>query len=138
VTTVDLPGTMKEDVSVEVTDGHLVLSGERKRDSEEKKKGFYRSEREYGSFYRAVALPEGVKVEDVKETFSDSVLEVSTPLPARPEAKEGFGGTVMGVVSMNDILLAAGARRPVQAAEVVDTLRAICAHHRPSPHIAAA
>lgn len=51
---------------------------------------------------------------------------------------EGFGGTVMGIVSMNDIVLAAGPRRPVREAEVLDTLQAICAHHHPSPHIAAA
>jgi HSP20 family protein len=86
VTRVDLPGLKKEDVSVEVTDGHLALSGERKREKEEKKDNFYRSEREYGSFYRAVPLPEGVKLEDVKATFADGVLEVSVPLPARPEA----------------------------------------------------
>ena len=82
VTRVDLPGMKKEDVSVEVTDGHLALSGERKRETEEKKDDFYRSEREYGSFYRAVPLPEGVKLEDVKATFSDGVLEVSIPLSA--------------------------------------------------------
>jgi HSP20 family protein len=86
VTRVDLPGMKKEDVSVEVTDGYLALSGERKRETEEKKDNFHRSEREYGSFYRAVPLPEGVKLEDVKATFSDGVLEVSVPLPARPEA----------------------------------------------------
>jgi HSP20 family protein len=85
VTRVDLPGMKKEDVSVEVTDGHLTLSGARKRETEEKKESFYRSEREYGSFYRAVPLPEGVKLEDVKATFSDGVLEVSVPLPARPK-----------------------------------------------------
>ena len=85
VTRVDLPGMKKEDVSVEVTDGHLTLSGERKRETEEKKENFYRSEREYGSFYRAVPLPQGVKLEDVKASFSDGVLEVSVPLPARPE-----------------------------------------------------
>ncbi len=39
-----------------------------------------------GSFYRAVPLPEGVKLEDVKATFADGVLEVSVPLPAKPEA----------------------------------------------------
>jgi HSP20 family protein len=87
VTRVDLPGVKKEDVSVEVTDGHLTLSGERKRETEERKDDFYRSEREYGSFYRVVPLPEGVKLDDVKATFSDGVLEVSVPLPARPEAK---------------------------------------------------
>jgi HSP20 family protein len=86
VTRVDLPGMKKEEVSVEVTDGHLTLSGERKRDTEEKKDNFYRSEREYGSFYRAVPLPQGVKLEDVKATFADGILEVSVPLPARPEA----------------------------------------------------
>ena len=87
VTRVDLPGVKKEDVSVEVTDGHLALSGERRRETEEKKDNCYRSEREYGSFYRAVPLPDGGKLDDVKATFSDGVLEVSIPLPARAEAK---------------------------------------------------
>jgi HSP20 family protein len=87
VTRVDLPGMKKEDVKVEVTDGHLALSGERKRETEEKKDNFYRAEREHGSFYRAVPLPEGVKLEDVKATFADGVLEVSVPMPARLEAK---------------------------------------------------
>jgi HSP20 family protein len=86
VTRVDLPGMKKEDISVEVTDGHLALSGERKRETEEKKDNFYKSEREYGSFYRAVPLPEGVKLEDVKATFSDGVLEVSIPVAARSQA----------------------------------------------------
>ena len=47
---------------------------------EEKKDTFYRTEREYGSFYRAVPLPEGVKLGDVKATFADGVLEVTVPL----------------------------------------------------------
>jgi HSP20 family protein len=86
-TRVDLPGMKKEDVKVEVTDGHLALSGERKNEKEEKKDNVYRTEREYGSFYRAIPLPEGVKLDDVKATFTDGVLEVSIPLPARAEAK---------------------------------------------------
>ena len=85
VTRVDLPGVKKEDVTVEVTDGHLALSGERTREKEEKKDNVYRTEREYGQFYRAVPLPEGVKLEDVKATFADGVLEVSVPVPARPQ-----------------------------------------------------
>jgi HSP20 family protein len=87
VTKVDLPGLKKEDVKVEVTDGQLAISGERKREAEEKGEEVYRCEREYGSFYRSVPLPEGAKIEDVKATFTDGVLEVSVPLPARPEAK---------------------------------------------------
>lgn len=87
VTRVDLPGMRKEDVKVEVTDGHLAISGERKRESEEKQERFYRSERDYGSFYRTIPLPEGVKIADVKATFAEGVLEVSVPLPARLEEK---------------------------------------------------
>jgi HSP20 family protein len=87
VTKIDLPGMKKEDVKVEVTDGQLAISGERKSEAEEKGEEFYRCEREYGSFYRTVPLPEGAKLEDVKATFADGVLEVSVPLPARPEAK---------------------------------------------------
>jgi HSP20 family protein len=87
VTKIDLPGMKKEDVKVDVTDGQLAISGERKREAEEKGEEFYRCEREYGSFYRSVPLPEGAKIDDVKATFTDGVLEVSVPLPARPELK---------------------------------------------------
>lgn len=87
VTRIDLPGMKKEDVKVEVTDGQLAISGERKQAKEEKREKVYRSEREYGSFYRAIPLPEGARVEDVKALFTDGVLEVSVPLPAKPEAK---------------------------------------------------
>jgi HSP20 family protein len=86
VTKVDLPGVKKEDVLVQVTDGHLALSGERKHETTETKDNVYRAEREYGRFYRAVPLPQGVKLEDVKATFADGVLEVSVPLPVQPEA----------------------------------------------------
>ena len=47
---------------------------------EEKKDQVFRSEREYGSFYRSVPLPEGVKPEDVKATFADGVLEITMPM----------------------------------------------------------
>ena len=87
VTKVDLPGLKKEDVSVQVTDGHLTISGERKSETEEKKDNVYRCERSYGSFYRAVPLPDGAKLEDVKASFANGVLEVSVPLPAKAEAK---------------------------------------------------
>ena len=87
VTRIDLPGLKKEDVKVEVTDGHLAISGERRSEVEEKKDQFYRCEREYGQFYRAVPLPEGVKLDDVKAVFVDGVLDVSVPLPVAPELK---------------------------------------------------
>ena len=86
ITRVDLPGVKKEDVTVEVKDGQLTLSGERKSETEEKNKNMYRCEREYGMFCRAVPLPPGVKPEDVKATFANGVLEVSVPIPAAIKA----------------------------------------------------
>jgi HSP20 family protein len=90
ITRVDLPGLKKEDVKVEVTEGQLVISGERRTETEEKKDQYYRTEREFGRFVRTVPLPAGVAVEDIRATFTDGVLEVSVPLPAKeaPVARE--------------------------------------------------
>jgi HSP20 family protein len=80
---VDLPGTKKEEVKVEVVDGWLTISGDRKYENEEEKENVYRCEREYGTFYRALPLPEGAKVEEVKAFFENGVLEVTVPLVVR-------------------------------------------------------
>ena len=82
ITRVDLPGMNKEDVKVEVADGVLKLSGERKKELKEEKDNYYREEREYGSFCRTVPLPKGVKSEEVKAIFTNGVLEVTVPMPA--------------------------------------------------------
>lgn len=77
----DLPGLTKDDVTVELTDDVLTISGERKEEKEEKREGFYRSERSYGSFYRQIPLPEGAKTENVAATFNNGVLEITVPVP---------------------------------------------------------
>ena len=81
----ELPGLNKEHVTVEIEDELLTIRGERKHEKEEKKEHYYRSERSYGSFYRAVPLPTGVKIEDAKASFKDGVLEVVMPAPAEAE-----------------------------------------------------
>jgi HSP20 family protein len=77
----DLPGVTKDDVSVEVTDNFLTISGERKEEKEEKREGFYRSERNYGSFYRQIPLPEGAMTENAAATFQNGVLDITIPAP---------------------------------------------------------
>ena len=53
---VELPGMKKEDISVNIEDKVLTISGERKFEDEEKKDNYYRRERRYGSFKRAFTL----------------------------------------------------------------------------------
>jgi len=50
----------------------------------------------------------------------------------------GFGGTVLGIVSMNDVILAAGPDKAVTSDDVLDAFKAICGHHHPVPHVVAA
>jgi HSP20 family protein len=82
----DVPGLKKEDITIEVTEDALILKGERKHEKEEKREGFYRTERVYGSFYRTLPLPEGVKTENAKAVVHDGVLEITLPI-ATVEAK---------------------------------------------------
>ena len=68
----------------------------------------------------------------------ESALQTMRQHRVRRLPVAGFRGAVAGIVSMNDIVLAAGARKPVRNEAVVETLQAICAHHLPVPHITAA
>jgi len=77
----DLPGMRKEDVHVDIQKDHLVVQGERSWESDDDRQGVMRSERHYGSFYRTIPLPEGVRAEDARASYKDGVLEISLPAP---------------------------------------------------------
>jgi HSP20 family protein len=78
----DLPGMSESDVNIELEDNVLTVSGERKAEHEERQAGYYRVERSFGAFRRALTLPDGVDPESVKATFHNGVLEVTVPKPA--------------------------------------------------------
>jgi HSP20 family protein len=77
----DLPGLTEGDVNVEVEDKVLTVSGERKAEHEDKREGYVRVERSYGTFRRSLTLPEGIDAEAVQATFENGVLEVRIPKP---------------------------------------------------------
>jgi HSP20 family protein len=83
----EIPGLTKDQIQVEFQDGQLVISGERRQEHEERREGFYRSERSYGRFYRTIPLPEGVDPENATATYTNGVLEVRLPAPQRSQAK---------------------------------------------------
>lgn len=77
----DLPGIPEEKISLEVADGTLTVSAEREKTAEESGDRFYRFERRYGSFSRAVGLPQGVSEDTITASYENGVLEVHVPKP---------------------------------------------------------
>ena len=88
VVTAELPGLKKEDVKVNVTDTALTLEGERKEQKEDKREGYYHSERRYGKFFRSIPLPPGARIDTAIAQFKDGVLEVTVPIPETNETSK--------------------------------------------------
>ena len=83
----DLPGMAEDDVSVELEEGTLTISGTRKRKDEVSKDGLYRYERRFGSFSRTIGLPQGVTDDSVKADYKNGVLEVRVTKPEQPKPR---------------------------------------------------
>ena len=76
----ELPGMSKDDVKVECTNDGIVIQGEKRREQESDEGGWHRSERSYGSFYRAIPLPDGANADQAKAEFKDGVLTIRVPV----------------------------------------------------------
>lgn len=78
----DLPGLTKDDVNVDIENDRITIRGERRSEHKEEDKGFYRTERSYGNFYRSIPLPQGADADKATANFDNGVLEISIPAPA--------------------------------------------------------
>lgn len=87
VVAADLPGLTADDVAVDVKDGVLTISGERKLEREVKEGGYARVERARGAFKRSLTLPEGTDVDGIGASFDNGVLEVTVPKPVAAQPK---------------------------------------------------
>ena len=91
----DLPGMKQEDISIEVKDKVLSISGERKREETSVR----RSERFYGRFERQFALPDNLNADAVEAHYEHGVLKIALPKveEAKPKKIEiGAGATKEG------------------------------------------
>ena len=84
----ELPGMDKKDISVDIEDRVLTLSGERNYDNEVKEENYYRRERASGIFKRAFNLPADVNSDKIKADFKDGVLKVEIPKPEEKKPKQ--------------------------------------------------
>ena len=107
----DLPGMSEDDVAIELEDGTLTVSGERKAEHEGDKEGYHRVERSFGAFSRSLTLPQGIDAEAVTAKFDRGVLEVRIP---KPEARKprrvaiSVGGRDEGVLEGSETTEPAG------------------------------
>lgn len=90
----EVPGLKAEDIHVNVENGVLTLSGERKLENEDEREGYHRIERSYGSFARSFALPKTVDGEAIDASLDAGVLTLRLPKreaaqPKRIEVKNG-------------------------------------------------
>jgi len=93
----ELAGVQPDDVTVEVTEDAIVLSGERREERDVERGGRRMTERRYGQFYRAIPLPEGAQADQVKARFENGMLEVTIPTQEKRSGRrqiqvEGSGG----------------------------------------------
>ena len=82
----DIAGVKKEDIKVSMDDGVLSITAERSQNEEEKKKGYHRIERSWGSLSRSFTVGNNVDADKIEATYDKGVLKVIVPkLEAKPK-----------------------------------------------------
>lgn len=84
----DLPGIPEEQIEIEVSDETLTVSAQREKVAEESGDRFYRFERRYGTFSRAVGLPQGADESKIAASYQDGVLEIRVPKPEEAKPRK--------------------------------------------------
>ncbi len=97
VVLVDLPGVKSEDMTIEVNDQVLTISGSRIPVETGESQVV---ERPFGSFVRNLTLPKGVESDKIAADYTDGVLELRIPKPAQAKPKKiAVGGTTQKAIS---------------------------------------
>jgi HSP20 family protein len=83
----ELPGVKLEDVKLEIDNGVLTLSAQKRADNDGEERAYHRVERRYGTFTRSFALPRGVQTDGVQATMRDGVLAIHLPKSEQARAR---------------------------------------------------
>ena len=82
-----VPGIKKEEISIDIKDDRLTVSGERKMENEKNEKNFHSVESYYGTFNRSFYLPDNVNANKVDAYYKDGILNIVLPKDAKKETK---------------------------------------------------
>ena len=75
----ELAGMDPDEIEIEVEDNVLTIKGKRKFEEQVEDERYYRVERRFGSFQRSLALPQGVKADEIGAAYDDGILTVTVP-----------------------------------------------------------
>ena len=75
----ELAGMDPDAIQIEVEDNVLTIKGERKFEEQVEDERYYRVERRFGSFQRSLALPQGVKPDEIQAGYEDGIVTVTVP-----------------------------------------------------------
>jgi len=84
----DLPGVAPEDLEVSISNGTLILRGEKREEKKEEREDFQRTERFVGRFYRSIPLPEGCDAERIDAKTAKGVVTVTIPKKPAAQSKK--------------------------------------------------
>jgi len=84
----EIPGMKKEDIDVSLSGNTVTISGEKKREEEQKKGDTYRSERFFGRFQRNITLAQPVNADKIQASYKDGVLTLSVPKAEEAKRKQ--------------------------------------------------
>jgi HSP20 family protein len=84
----ELPGVNEEDLGIAIIGGKLIVEGEKRAESEVKKKGYSYLETSYGSFSRSIMIPSIVDLEMISADFNKGVLQINLPKMADVQPKK--------------------------------------------------
>jgi HSP20 family protein len=84
----EVPGVEKDQLHLTVADDRLTVRGETRKESEEKRKSYYRQEIRYGSFERTVALPVEVDPAKAHAELKNGMLKIALPKSKQPKTQE--------------------------------------------------
>ncbi|MEO9803456.1 MAG: Hsp20/alpha crystallin family protein [Reichenbachiella sp.] len=74
-----IPGIKKEEIKIDLNEGHLAVSGERKFEEKKEEKNFHSVETRYGSFSRSFQLPDNINTDKVEAKYEDGLLNIVIP-----------------------------------------------------------
>ena len=85
----EIPGVKKDEIHVAVDGNEVTISGEIRKESEEKKgEEVIRSERYYGKVSRSFNLPHDLDESKVTAKYADGVLKLTLPMKVKAASKK--------------------------------------------------